>query len=86
MILLKSNKISFITTVGQKCENCDTVFKKTKGKKFCSKTCRLSHHPTKDEALNKYHLLGSWEKVAKLYKTNREIIRKIINNFSIKNI
>lgn len=79
-----SNKKSFeeSTWPGTICSICGKKFRRSKGKKYCSKECRdkaegRDKYPSKEEVNNKYSELKSWQKVANFYKLTRKIIFNI---------
>ena len=77
-----SNNVSVEQNKHQKsiCPHCKNEFKSIKGKIYCSKQCRINakNYPTKNECLEKYNELKSWEKVAQYYNLTRKIIKGII--------
>lgn len=79
-ILLENvDKITFSNRGGQICPTCGKRFKKSKGKIYCSKECRMKakNYPTKQEVLDKYQELHSWQKVADFYNITRRIVQRI---------
>jgi len=79
-ILLENvDKITFSNKGGQTCPICGKKFKKSKGKIYCSKECRVKakNYPTKQEVLDKYQELHSWQKVADFYNITRRIVQRI---------
>lgn len=67
---------------GSICPVCKNRFPKATGKKYCCKECRdkaegRDKYPTKEEILEKYNELKSWEKVANSFGLTRKIIRRI---------
>jgi len=78
----ESNVISFNNKFGRVCFICEKRFPKIKGKKYCSKECRIKaqgkdKYPSKEELEIKYKEIGSWQKVANHYKLTRRIIQRI---------
>lgn len=78
------NKSSFNNPLGGMCLNCNTTFKKIKGKKYCSDKCRIEvkNLPTLNEINLKYNELKSWEKVANSFNVTRRIIQGIRKKLS----
>lgn len=78
-LLENVNKITFSNKGGQICPICGKRFKKSKGKIYCSKECRMKakKYPTKQEILDKYQELHSWQKVADFYNITRRIVQRI---------
>lgn len=79
-ILLENvDKTTFSNRGGQICPTCGKRFKKSKGKIYCSKECRMKakNYPTKQEVLDKYQELHSWQKVADFYNITRRIVQRI---------
>ena len=78
-LLENVDKITFSNKGGQICPTCGKRFKKSKGKIYCSKECRIKakNYPTKQEVLDKYQELHSWQKVADFYKITRRIVQRI---------
>lgn len=79
-----SNRKSFEESIwpGTICPVCGKKFRRSKGKKYCSKECRdkaegRDKYPSKEEVNNKYQELKSWQKVADFYKLTRKIISNI---------
>ena len=81
-IIEGSNKTSFSNQSGSVCPVCGKHFPKMKGKIYCSKECREKdkHYPSKDEVVEQYNLLGSWDKVAKFFGLTRRVIQGIRKN------
>lgn len=77
VLIANVNRTSFSTIVGKKCLVCDNRFKACSGKKYCSEECRYKHHPSKQEVLELYTTLKSWNKVAIKLGTTRKIIQRI---------
>lgn len=68
------------------CPACGKHFPKGTGKLYCSKECRekikmqrekLKGYPSKQEVLEQYKLLGTWDKVAEHFGLTRRIIQRI---------
>lgn len=78
-LLENVDKITFSNRGGQICPTCGKRFKKSKGKIYCSKECRMKakNYPTKQEVLDKYQELHSWQKVADFYNITRRIVQRI---------
>lgn len=78
-LLENVDKITFSNRGGQICPTCGKRFKKSKGKIYCSKECRMKakNYPTKQEILDKYQELHSWQKVADFYNITRRIVQRI---------
>ena len=78
-LLENVNKTTFSNRGGQTCPVCGKKFKKSKGKIYCSKECRMKakNYPTKQEVLDKYQELHSWQKVADFYNVTRRIVQRI---------
>lgn len=64
---------------GSVCPVCGKRFPKDSGKIYCSKECRekAKGYPSKQEVLEQYELLGTWDKVAKHFGLTRKIIQGI---------
>ena len=62
------------------CPVCGKKFDKTKGKKYCSKKCRIdaNGYPSKTEVEAKYKELQSIQKVSDFYGLSRKIITGIL--------
>lgn len=78
-LLENVEKTTFSNRGGQICPICGKRFKKSKGKVYCSKECRTKakNYPTKQEILDKYQELHSWQKVADFYNITRRIVQRI---------
>lgn len=78
-LLENVNKTTFSNRGGQICPVCGKRFKKSKGKIYCSKECRMKakNYPIKQEVLDKYQELHSWQKVADFYNITRRIVQRI---------
>ena len=76
---LKYEKSTLDKVFGDICPVCNSNFKKSKGKIYCSKKCRESDkkYPTKEEVEVLYISLKSWEKVANHFNLTRKIIQGI---------
>ena len=66
---------------GNICPVCGTRFPKVKGKIYCSEKCRKSikenNYPSKEQVMDCYKFLKSWEKVAQYYNVSRRVIQRI---------
>lgn len=73
------NKTSFNDQGGSVCPVCGKRFPKSNGKIYCSKECRKAdkHYPSKQEVLDQYELLKTWDKVAEHFGLTRKIIQGI---------
>ena len=79
-IIENCEKKSFSNSeTGSVCPVCGKRFPKINGKIYCSKKCREAdkHYPSKQEVLEQYEILKSWEKVAQHFKLTRKIIQGI---------
>ena len=78
-LLENVDKTTFSNRGGQICPVCGKRFKKSKGKIYCSKECRMKakNYPTKQEVLDKYQELHSWQKIADFYNITRRIVQRI---------
>lgn len=69
------------TSYGSICPVCGKRFPKVTGKTYCSIECRDSvrykNYPSKEQVLESYQQLKSWEKVAEYYNITRKIIQRI---------
>lgn len=61
------------------CPVCGNTFPKCGGKIYCSKECRnkYKNYPSKQEVLEQYEILKSWEKVATYFGITRRIVQGI---------
>lgn len=75
------DKVSFNNPTGSVCPVCGKRFPKSKGKIYCSKECREKdkNYPSKQEVLEQYELLKTWDKVAEYFGLTRRIIQRIRN-------
>ncbi len=75
------DKVSFNNPTGSVCPVCGKRFPKSKGKIYCSKECREKdkNYPSKQEVLEQYELLKTWDKVAEYFGLTRRIIQGIRN-------
>lgn len=66
------DKVSFNNPTGSV---CGKRFPKSKGKIYCSKECREKdkNYPSKQEVLEQYELLKTWDKVAEYFGLTRRI-------------
>lgn len=78
-LLENVDKTTFSNRGRQICPVCGKRFKKSKGKIYCSKECRMKakNYPTKQEIFDKYQELHSWQKVADFYNITRRIVQRI---------
>ena len=76
---IKEEKRTILKPYKGICINCNTSFKASKGKKFCSKNCKDSYknYPSLENINIKYLELKSWEKVANYFSLTRRIIQRI---------
>lgn len=78
-IIKNCDKKSFKNPSGSICPVCGKRFPKSKGKIYCSKECRKAdkRYPSKQEVIEQYKLLKTWDKVAKHFGLTRRIIQGI---------
>lgn len=78
-IIKNCDKKSFENPSGSICPVCGKRFPKSKGKIYCSKECRKAdkRYPSKQEVIEQYKLLKTWDKVAKHFGLTRRIIQGI---------
>ena len=79
--LVKNNKTLESKTNKVKCLNCNSEFKKVKGKIYCSKKCNdlYKKYPSKEEIMNQYETFNSWVKVSEYFKLSKKIITRLRN-------
>lgn len=81
-LIKKVERTTFNNPTGQICPVCGKRFPKSKGKIYCSSTCRKEDkgYPSFEEVQKQYKLLNSWEKVAQHFGLTRKIIQGIRSN------
>lgn len=81
IIIEHCDKESFNNPTGSICPVCNQRFPKAKGKIYCYKECRekSKNYPTKQEVLEQYEELKSWNKVSEHFNLTRKIIQGIRN-------